>query len=559
MLHLKKNSLKIRNAFVLILSAVIYFILLIFLSKCSLSESSFNIGSNSVKVYSLCGVLSSLQMLASLCAVVICKRTGFVQFVIIYMLSFMHLIAQIIFKNNWMALPGVLTTFAGLVTICVIWRYLRDINKNKTIINEITETDALTNLPNRQCLNMLMNRLADSGTPFALAIIDIDNFKSINDTMGHDYGDELLKEITRRWNGVKRDQDCLSRLGGDEFAFIITDFTDKANISARGERYMYCFKEKFTINGKNFYPTASMGIALYPDDSNEPMELMKCADTALYIAKQQGKHRISYFKSSQREDVMADMEAENILRRVISEESFQIFYQPQYDLHSGSLRGFEALLRISDNGELVPPKKYIELAEKLNIVSDIDRWVIKNALAEFKSAFDIEPALKLSLNLTPEFMLDELFLSTLKENLRKNKIDAHNVEIEINEKLITSYLNKAKELINELHNIGVSVAIDDFGSSGILKHLGDISADTIKIGCGYTAAIGNSDSRTKFIKGIISMGHALGSKIVTVGVETEQQKELLKDFDNDFIQGFLVEKPVDIKKAIDIIYDDACK
>lgn len=557
---IEKKYSKIKKAAILAAGAVAFICLTVLTVIFSASDVPVIIGNIQIETYSMCGVLTAVQTMINITVVVCCKRSGFIQNMILYTLNILFLLVRIFIGGNISALPGLITAISSTVTVCILWRCLKDISEKKNELTVVTETDSLTNLPNRQSLNQNIERLIKDNTPFALAMVDIDNFKNINDAMGHDYGDEILKEITRRWNGVKRENDCLARLGGDEFAFIITDFKDMDNVKSRADRYMYCFKDKFIINGRRFYTTASMGISVFPEDSSDAIQLLKCADTAMYMAKQMGKHRVSFYNSVQLDDVISDMETEDFLRQVVTNEKFKLVFQPQFSAENNKLRGFEALLRIDAGDTLLQPKKYIQLAERLNIVTDIDRWVLQHAMNDFKAAAEVNPELKLSVNISVSYILDELFISDLKEYLKKSGLSPKNLELEITENLFASSAEKAKDILQEIRDIGVTVALDDFGTSyAAFKYLDTMSVDVIKIDREFVSKLGTDEVNNRFINGMISMGHILGCKIVSVGVENDQQRGLLTQFGSDCLQGFLEGKPVNLDSAMDLVYEDACR
>jgi polar amino acid transport system substrate-binding protein len=369
----------------------------------------------------------------------------------------------------------------------------------------------------------------------------------------------MLVEISRRWNSVRQENDFLSRIGGDEFAFIITGFGDVDEVSARAERYLYCFRDRFVINDRNFYNTASMGVALYPDNAQDFTHLLSYADTAMYKAKEKGKHRLCLFRKSQTDAVIENVNKEDFIRKAVQDERFKLMFQPQYSDCGNKLRGFEALIRIlSEEGDILPPAEYIRLAEKLNIITDIDRWVMKNAPKTFKPALEVNSDLKLSINVSVSYLLDDFFLTDLEKFINDADVSPANIEIEITESLFISSFEQANKVLHSLRDMGVSVALDDFGTGySSLSYLNSMPIDTLKIDKCFIDGLDDSKER-EFVKEIIKIGHLLNFKIVSEGVEYNEQMESLDSFGCDIIQGYLLGRPETMEKAMDLVYDEIC-
>lgn len=544
----------------LVLGIFGYAFLMFLIIRLSAMNSVIKIGKAEIKTDGLCGTFAALQTLINVSMVLYCKKKGFIATVLLYSLNITYLLISILFINRWSVLPGIMSSLSALITIFVLKSCLNKIEADENKMRELAGSDSLTQLPNRRNLHVTLDKLLREKKLFALVFIDLDNFKNINDTMGHDYGDEVLCEITRRWNSIKGENDYIARLGGDEFAMIITDFNDKKSVETKAERYLFCFRDKFVINSKNFYISASMGVSFFPDDSDDKTKLLRYSDTAMYMAKQKGKHRVCVFNSEHMETVKEDVESENYLRKSVQTENYELVFQPQYIVKEKRLRGFETLVRFRDGDKLLAPYRFIRLAEKLNIVTDIDRWVLKNAMLKFKPAFEINPSLKLSVNISVAYLFDDLFISDMQEFLSLSGVSASNIEVEITETLFISSSEKASEILSNLRSMGITIALDDFGTGyASLSYLTSLPIDVLKIDKSFIDKLPDDAKGNEFVGAIIYMGHLLNMEVIAEGVEQEVQYNMLSKFSCDTIQGYYLGKPEDYDKALDSVYDDAVK
>ena len=542
----------------LILGVIGYALLMVLIIKFSAMNTEIVIGTAHIRTDGLCGVFAALQTLINVSVVLYCKKIGFRIVSCLYIFNLSYLIISLIVIQRWTVLPGIMSTISGLITMFVLKACLNKIELDEEKMRELAGTDSLTQLPNRRNLHNTLDELVKKKEPFALAFIDLDNFKNINDTMGHDYGDEVLCEITRRWNSIKGENHYIARLGGDEFAMIVTDYKNKDEIKKLAERYLFCFRDKFVVNSKNFYISASMGVSFYPDDSDDKTKLLRYSDTAMYMAKQSGKHCVCVFNSNQMDSIQEDVETENYLRKTVKDESFELYFQPQFSSKDKKLRGFETLLRFRDGDKLLSPFRFIRLAEKLNIVTEIDRWVLKNAMLKFKPVFEINPDVKLSVNVSVAYLFDDMFLHDMQEFLNLSKVPAENIEVEITETLFISSAEKASEILSTLSAMGITIALDDFGTGyASLSYLTSLPVDVLKIDKSFVDKIPDDDKGNDFAEAIIYMGHLLNMEVVAEGVESKPQYEMLKKFGCDTIQGYYLGRPNNFETALDVVYEDA--
>ncbi len=519
------------------------------------------IGSLEVPSQTICGVFSLMQVVINIILVLLAGKSGFKTARLILAVNFVWMLMVVLIKQIGSAIPGLAIVCVNFFIVYLLHQVLEKLKANENTLDKMAHTDSLTSLPNRRAFNQAMQRYISEQNKFAVAFVDIDNFKNINDTMGHDYGNQVLIEISRRWNSILGEKHFLARLGGDEFALIISGYNESGDVKALVERYQYCLKEKFLINGKDFYITASIGVSFYPDNSTDSSILLRYADTAMYNAKSEGKHQICLFNQAQMEMVNADVEGENFLKNAVNSQRFQVVYQPLFNARTDRLSGYETLVRFKgENDELIPPYEYIRIAEKLNYISYIDKWVMEKSMQKMKPAVELDPNVKVSVNVSVAFLLSSDFLRTVKKALAETEFPAQNLVVEVTENLFISSIEVAKEVLTALKSLGVKIALDDFGTGfASLSYLHKLPIDVLKIDKAFVDTLNAEGENDEFIRAIVSMGHLLGCKIIAEGVETESQMNKLKEYDCDVLQGYLLGKPMSFEDAFEICRKQAEK
>lgn len=413
--------------------------------------------------------------------------------------------------------------------------------------------DLLTGLPNR---NMFHDRLSHEmlraerdKTSLALLLIDLDQFKEVNDTLGHDVGDELLKNTAHRISSCVRTSDTVARLGGDEFTVILPELSDSSNIEDVTQKIMHKLEEEYHLGDEIIHISGSIGITLYPNDASNIETLIKNADQAMYAAKKKGRNRFSYFTQSLQDAAQNRLRLTSDLRSALSENQFEIYYQPIIDLQTGYIAKAEALLRWHHPARgMVSPREFIHLAEETGIINDISDWVftrsVKNAnhwSKQFNSDFQV------SVNMSPaQFRLDTpKFILEWQSYLQGLDISGQNIVVEITEGLL---LNAEPDVIDKLlwlRDAGIQVAIDDFGTGySSLSYLKKFDIDYLKIDKSFVSNLESNVNDIALCNAIIVMAHTLDLKVIAEGVETEGQKSILKEAGCDFVQGYLFSRPV---------------
>jgi diguanylate cyclase (GGDEF)-like protein len=386
--------------------------------------------------------------------------------------------------------------------------------------------------------------------------VDLDGFKDINDTLGHDVGDYMLTTIARHLQSVIRDMDFVSRLGGDEFC-IILDHGDEADAIDAAEVATRCLKAvngPVDMNHAVLRPQASIGIARFPEDGQSSGELLKAADSAMYAAKRSGKHRYAYYQETMTREAEQRLALEQAVRSALEQEQFKLHYQPQVDLKTGCVIGVEALIRC-DHPELltVPPIQVITIAERIGLIGVLGQWVLQEAgrqMAAWRErGFD---NLRLSVNVSPHQLASSDLLVCVRHVLDENRLEPSLLELEITESTVQSNI-KAVELMSELKKIGVRIAIDDFGtgysSLGSLKHL---PIDTLKIDRLFIKDILENIEDSILLGTITGLAHALDYQVVGEGVEHLEQVTILSGLGCDIVQGYFFSEPVNAERVAEL-------
>ncbi|POZ51444.1 bifunctional diguanylate cyclase/phosphodiesterase [Methylovulum psychrotolerans] len=414
--------------------------------------------------------------------------------------------------------------------------------------------DNLTGLPNR---TMLADRLlqcmsfADSnGSKLAVAFIDLDQFKFINDSMGHHIGDGLLVTMANRLVRCAHETDTVIRLGGDEFVLILTGLKKIEDIARSMECILTAVAAPCMIEGRDFVVSCSIGISVYPDDGANPNTLLKHADSAMYKAKESGRNNFQFYTRQLNKVVTERIEIEYRLRRAIKFDEFILHYQPQVDLKSGDVYGVEALIRWQRLGEpLIPPVKFIPIAEETGQIEEIGRWVLETACrkaVEFKNV--LGRPITIAVNVSPRQFRKTDLVSTVKSVLKSSKLAPDCLELEITENCLVQDTRHFIKTLHDLKALGIKLAIDDFGTGySSMAYLKDFPVDRLKIDKVFVGNLETEPTNAAILKAIVALGHSLNLKIVAEGVETAYQQAFLHELGCDEFQGYYFSKPLSAK------------
>ncbi|MCR4644861.1 MAG: bifunctional diguanylate cyclase/phosphodiesterase [Oscillospiraceae bacterium] len=415
-------------------------------------------------------------------------------------------------------------------------------------LKHMSYTDALTGLPNRfACTDYIADRIAKNNT-FTAVSIDLNHFKSINDTLGLDAGNQVLIEVASRWKAIAAAHrpDYITRINGDEFMLVLCDYPSEEALQNAVAKYADALSEHLTIDGCDLYVTASFGYAEYPTDAGTADALITHANAAMNAIKKahSSDHILRYTPGLLRNEHM--LEIENKIREALENDTIYYNLQPQYDMDH-KLRGFEALARMKDqNGSFISPGEFIPVAEKVGLIDQVDITVFRKAAAFFSSLLQkTDLDLTLSLNASVRHLMKNDFLDEIRELLRVSGIPADKLEIEITESIMIESVDKALQCIDELRNMGLKIAIDDFGTGySSLSYLNRFPADLLKIDKSFIDKMNTGESSRQYVAAIISMGHIMGFDVISEGVEEPEQLETLREIGCDFIQGFIWGRPL---------------
>jgi diguanylate cyclase (GGDEF)-like protein len=408
--------------------------------------------------------------------------------------------------------------------------------------------DRLTGLPNRNVfqdrLDLDIKKSQRSGLPLALLFIDLDHFKEINDTRGHEAGDLLLKAVGGRLQGHVRESDTVARLGGDEFTITLADLHDTVSVADIAQKICDDLSRPFMVGDELAYISASIGITIYPRDASTVGELLRNADQAMYRSKERGRNRFTYFKRSMQDAAQNRMALSNELRRAVEERQLEVYYQPIVDMVSGKIRKAEALVRWRhpERGD-ISPVEFIPIAEHTGLISNIGNWVYEEALAKARDWRTRDPNLTINVNVSPLQFYEgdgEHCRKWLSNSKTGEAPAVPEMGLEITEGLLlTSDTEVLKQLL-AFQQAGIKIALDDFGTGySSLSYLRKFALDFLKIDKSFVYNLEYDAANVALCEAIIVMAHKLGLQVIAEGVETRQQAELLKHAGCDFGQGFL--------------------
>ena len=440
---------------------------------------------------------------------------------------------------------------------------MHDITERKIAeekIQHLAFYDYLTDLPNRL---LLLDRLKQalvsserSGRTGALLFIDLDNFKSLNDTLGHDIGDLLLRQVTQRLESGVREGDTVSRLGGDEFVVMLLDLSEQtieaaAQTESIGEKILTALSQPYQLDKNSYGCTASIGATLFSGNHPASDELMKQADIAMYQAKKSGRNTLRFFDPNMQESINARALLESDLRGALEKRQFQLYYQIQVD-NSGQLLGAEALIRwIHPERGLVSPAQFIPLSEETGLILRIGQWVLETACAQLKAwqKDALTRHLTLAVNVSAKQFHQPDFVTQIQNVVQRHGINPARLKLELTESILVHDVEKIVAAMNILNDIGIQFSMDDFGTGySSLQYLKRLPLDQLKIDMSFVRDLGIVEGANSIVKTIIAMAHSLKLDVIAEGVETEAQQEILSFYGCHHYQGYLFGKPVPIEQ-----------
>jgi diguanylate cyclase (GGDEF)-like protein len=437
---------------------------------------------------------------------------------------------------------------------------LSQLDQARISLQQVAHYDALTNLINRRGFNQTFaEKLIEhsaSGGMLAVMFLDVDHFKRINDSLGHDAGDDLLKAIAERIRSATRTEDVVSRFGGDEFCILISlhNYEEAEHLA---NRIMQKMKEPIALAGRNMVMTTSIGISIFPQDGQTCDELLKHADLALYQSKGNGRNRLHFFSPNLKTKASLELQLEEELRNaLLDDQGLQVFYQPIVDVSTGQVAKLEALVRWQHPQHgLMTPDRFIQIAETNGLIADLDNWVLRRACRDLSRLTgdgleNLIIAVNCSvLNLTREDLIDDI-----QQALKQSNTPARRLELEVTENALMGNISNTIGLLKQIRCLGISLSIDDFGTGySSLAYLKRLPLDTVKIDRSFIVDIPGSTQDMEIVQAIIVMAHTLHLKVVTEGVETTQQKDFLSKYGCDYLQGYLISRPQPLEQLLPLV------
>ena len=442
---------------------------------------------------------------------------------------------------------GVAFSLLGCCLIYALRCYIKRLKKDEEDLDKAAYTDQLTGCLNRRGLLRELAMKSEMGKEFYLIFIDLDNFKQISDTLGHEAGDELLCDVITTWSKIQSKYPfTICRLGGDEFA-IIYETKDKEitrEFITKVLRSVTTLQSKFAN-----YVSASAGLALYDEDTSDLQQLLSYADTAMYKAKLSGKNDYYFFDQDMYQEIMKRYLTEKDLKNALKNDTFEMLYQPQYEISSHKLVGFESLIRLKNKkGEYINTQQFINVAEKSGLIYDIDMWVMHNVMKQTRDFVLLHPEVEVSINISGKHITNKGFIEDVIDSLSETNFPPKNLKIEITESSYIRHIDEAAQVVQRLKTLGIKTALDDFGTGySSLNYLSKMAVDMLKIDKSFVDEILTKEGDKSFVDIIIKLGHLMNCKVIAEGVEDQDQLSTLAFLGCDCVQGYIWGKPIPLE------------
>ncbi len=452
----------------------------------------------------------------------------------------------------------------AVVGVYTIVRDITDRKRSERRMKHMAHHDDVTGLPNRRLFERQVAKMLSGPTgdvqPLAVLFLDVDRFKFVNDSQGHDIGDLLLRAVATRLRNAVGDAGIVARLGGDEFCILLSSGVARESVEAMAMRINREIDIPFSLRGRDIHITASIGIACYPEDGDSCIALMKHADTAMYSAKENGKNTYRFYQQTMNEVLTERVQLENELRKALERDEFYLVYQPQVDIASGRIVGVEALIRWHHGKKgLISPAEFIPLAEETGMIVPIGEWVLRTACSQAKRWHqDGLGSLRMSVNLSSRQFLSQDLADSIRRIIRETAFDPGCLELEITESM-TLDVGRAIATLHQLKELGVSISIDDFGTGySSLSYLKTFPVDRLKIDQSFIRQMLSDTNDRSIVATIISLAHNLNLQVVAEGVETGAQSAFLASHGCDEMQGYYISKPLPAADIRRLMLGDDC-
>jgi len=452
---------------------------------------------------------------------------------------------------QWLTINTVYNDAGKLINHVAVFSDISAINQSQSDLERMSHYDPVTALPNRTLFHERLQHSLDLSLSYdkalAVVVLDLDAFKTVNDSLGHSMGDLLLQQAANRFLSCVRAEDTVSRLGGDEFALILNNLTHPTDAIIVAKQLLLCLKEPFDLNGTSILLTASIGISIAPHDSETPEQLLRQADTAMYGAKEGGRNDYRFYQPEMTLRAQERMNSEHLLRRAVQRHEFEIWYQPKINLADNEVAGAEALVRWRDPIRgMVSPADFIPLAESTGLIIQIGEQVVDMVCADIRRWADLQmPHGVIAVNVAALQIDRSDYVETIRSTLEKYDLAANVLEVEVTESLMMASPDHSREILGSLQALGITTAIDDFGTGySSLAYLKLLPINSLKIDRAFISDLPHNQSDVAITKTIVDLGHALGFKIIAEGVETQEQSTFLKAIGCDQAQGYFYGRPM---------------
>jgi diguanylate cyclase (GGDEF)-like protein/PAS domain S-box-containing protein len=440
---------------------------------------------------------------------------------------------------------------------------ITDIKRNQERMEQMAFYDTLTNLANRRLFHDRLEHAIEhaqrTNRPGALLYLDLDNFKRVNDTLGHQVGDHLLREVASRLQQCVRAEDTVGRTGGDEFTVLLAEINTPADAGTVAQKILNHLREPIDVSGHPLIITTSIGITVLPGDSSDPNVLMRNADLAMYKAKEGGRNTFQFYSDDMNTDAVKRLRTEYEIRQALDCNEFELFYQPKVSLTNKRVVGVESLIRWNhpERGVL-GPDEFIAVAEETGTIIEIGTWVIEEACRACQTLSErVGRPIQVAINISPRQFRDPNLVTTMRRSLRETRLDPKNIEIEITETMLMQDVAAAQETVERLSELGVSLAIDDFGTGySSLNYLKRFPINTVKLDRSFVTGLPDNADDMTITRAVIAMAHQLHMEVVAEGVETYEQLEFLAKQDCEYAQGWLFAKALPLPEAIELLSSD---
>ena len=434
-------------------------------------------------------------------------------------------------------------------SLLLVTRDITERKQSEETIHHLAYHDPLTDLPNRRMFIQHLNREIHQAKRFrsrlAVLFLDMDRFKDVNDSLGHEAGDILLVEAARRLSASVKQGNMVARLGGDEFTILLHELADEQEAAAVAEQVISRMQQPFSIQGQELNLSCSIGISVFPKDGDQAEDLLKRADTALYTVKSRGRSGYVFFDEAMETKSLERILMENELRKAIEQEHFQIYYQPKMDIRTGALTGMEALVRwLHPELGLIPPNRFIPIAEETGMILTLGEWILREACRQNKAWHDQGHRLKVSVNLSGRQIYQKDLVSVIQRILAETQLSPEWLELEITESIFLK-MEDATPVLQQIRSAGIQISIDDFGTGySSFSYIKSLPVDTIKIDASFVRDIHHNQESQAIVKAIVTIAESLNMNVIAEGIERSDQVEALQVNGCGLGQGYLFSKPL---------------